>query len=149
MEISFEKIKIFIDTNIPGLNKPIALTKKLLLKGEGTTDEYPFFTGSYELQKDVLIRKSFNDRVKYCFDEETFKDSFKGKKMAKPDTYLNYNIDIMIKLLFTTVYPFINDNSNSFDTLINGTQNLNISLKGSLPNSLKKWFRHLILIFLI
>jgi hypothetical protein len=132
-----DRIRIMIDTKIPDSKGPLALTKKMLSKNENENDDFPLFTGHYKLMKDVLIRKKREELINYFFNEDIFEKSFDNKEMDNYDTHLDYNLFTMIELLFPTVYPVINDNTSSYEKYYKGSNNVSISLKGSLPNFMR------------
>ena len=132
MDFTFQtdQIKIFVDTQIPNY-KPVAITQSIL--GIDTINTYPYFTGWFKYEKDILLRKSYDEKIKFFFNEETFLEAFKGKTKGSVSTqFINENIDIMIQVLFPTVYPLKNDNTTSFQVLTK-TNKIEYSLKGAIP----------------
>ena len=127
-----DQIKIFLDTQIPNM-KEISITQSILVID--SINSYPYFTGWYKYEKDILLQKTYNDLIKFFFHEETFIDSFKGKEKALESTkYADENINIMIQTLFPTMYPIKNDNTTSHDILMKvSNTNSTFSLKGTIP----------------
>lgn len=150
-----EKIRIFLLTNLNTTKQkddsqgtPIILSNKMIHvpKNEGGAidyieEQYPFFTSSYKFPKDKLILKSYQERVKFFFDKVTFVNFLEAhdeefQEKDKADT-MRYNINTMIELLFTTVYPVINDNSESYNLVLNSKSTFDLSFRGTIPSFLK------------
>lgn len=147
-----QQIKIYIDTKIPGIKEPLTLTKSMIYivkdniindhiieEGNGNSNEndYPYFNNYHKYPKNELERKSYKDRLKFFFDKEIFINTLRNTQTDLSIDIAQYNINTMIELLFTTVYPIVNDNTTSYERYIQGHMNNNLSLKGSIPNSLK------------
>lgn len=125
-----DQIKIFVDTQLPNFTH-VPITKTLL--GIDNTNTFPYFTGWYKYEIDTLLRKSYSDKIKFFFNEEIFIHTFKGRTKGSISTqYINENIDIMIQVLFPTVYPIKNDHTTSYQ-VINKSNKYVFSLKGTLP----------------
>jgi hypothetical protein len=145
MDIEVEQIAIIIDTNIPKKTKPDFLTKHIFYGYNSSFkdnfyEEYPFITRSVEIPKSYLLRKTFSEKVMFFFNRKTFIDTLSNKKNFTPsqekketDEIINYNLTTMIELLFTTVYPSINDNKDSFNKLILKRGLYTLSLDGTVP----------------
>jgi hypothetical protein len=92
-----DRIKIMIDTKIPGLKGPLALTRKILyIKSENEnenedefSDDFPLFTGHCKLNKSFLMRKSRENLIDYFFSEDIFEKSFDNEKIEAYDTHLD------------------------------------------------------------
>ena len=122
-----DQIQIFVGTSIDK-SKSQSVTKLLL--GMGNSTNNPYFTGWYKYDKDLLIRKKYKDRVDFFFDEEIFISTFKGKeKSIDADTHIDYNVNVMIEILFPTIYPVKNDNTTSFNNIMKISNNI-FSLRG-------------------
>ena len=148
--IEVEQIAIIIDTSRPNNTKNDFLTKHIFygynpsFKGK-FYEEYPFFTSSVEIPKSYLLRKSFDEKVMFFFNRKTFIDTLSDesnftsfqKKERTSDEIVNYNLTTMIELLFTTVYPSINDNNDSFNKLILKRRLYTLSLDGTIPKPFK------------
>ena len=75
-------------------------------------------------------------------DDEKYKknavDSSEQPENEKDDNkVIEYNLATMIELLFTTVYPSVNDNSDSFNKLIMKSGQYTLSLDGTIPKLFK------------
>lgn len=116
-----DQIQIFVGTSIDK-SKSISLTKSML--GIGNSTNHPYFTGWFQYDKDLLFRMKYLDRVDFFFNEDIFISSFKGKeKSNNADTYIDYNVNVMIEMLFPTIYPIKNNNTTSFNNLMKITHN--------------------------
>lgn len=148
--IEVEQIAIIIDTSRPNNTKNDFLTKHIFYGynpyfKDKFYEEYPFFTSSVEIPKNYLLRKSFNEKVMFFFNRKTFVDTLSNTKNFDPfpekertsDEIVNYNLTTMIELLFTTVYPSINDNNDSFNKLILKRGLYTLSFDGIVPKPFK------------
>jgi hypothetical protein len=127
MEI--ETINIIVSTNVSN-EKEFSLTKNTIYHPSITDtskySEYPFFTKYVDYSKIVgyIDITSYNKVVETFFIESSFKNIMKlGYKVNAVDDenmnkIANYNVDIMLKLLFPTTYPVTNNYENTFNTLI-------------------------------
>ena len=132
MDIEVEQITIIIDTNRPNKSKNDLLTKHIFYGynpsyKDNFYSEFPFFTKSVKIPKDYLRRKTFDEKIMFFFNRKTFIDTLSNKKnfhhfqeteQESEEIIINYNLSTMIELLFTMVYPSINDNNDSFNKLI-------------------------------
>lgn len=149
IDIEVEQIAIIIDTNRPNNNTKNDFLTKHIFYGHNPSfkdkfyEEYPFFTRSVKIPKSELLRKTFNEKIMFFFNRKTFVDTLSKKKIFEEmkqnddDEVVKYNITTMIELLFTTVYPLVNDNSDSFNKLILKRSLYTMSLDGSIPNLFK------------
>ena len=152
MGIEVEQITIIIDTNRPNKTKLDFLTKNIFYSYNSSIkdkfyDEYPYFTRSVKIPKDYLLRKTFADKLKFFFNRKTFIDTLSNEKifssfqeMEEDDEVINYNLTTMIELLFTTVFPSVNDNKDSFNNLILKRGMYTLSLDGTVPNLFRSMF---------
>lgn len=144
-DFEMDNIIIFLETKIPNLSGPLELTKNIIYfnGNEKETDyeindvhssksSYPFFTGVYKFPKDKLANKGMKDIINFFFDKDTFIDTLHEQEKSTEDESIvtEYNIDVMIKLIFPTVYPSEDENGNSYDKFINKK---NTSIKGIIP----------------
>jgi hypothetical protein len=60
-----------------------------------------------------------------------------SKNEEDDNKVIEYNLATMIELLFTTVYPSVNDNSDSFNKLIMKSGQYTLSLDGTIPKLFK------------
>jgi hypothetical protein len=122
--IEIENIVIFLETKIPNMKAPIKLTKSILYISEndegGSTSEYPYFTNACKLPKQKLINMSYKDIVGFFFNKKIFANIMnkENRLSTSLDSTIDYNINTMIMLLFPTVYPSENLNTNSYDNVI-------------------------------
>ena len=151
MDIEVEQITIIIDTNRPNKSKNDLLTKHIFYGYNPSYKdifytEFPFFTKSVKIPKDYLRRKTFNEKIMFFFNRKTFIDTLSNKKnfhhfqeteQESEEIIINYNLSTMIELLFTTVYPSINDNNDSFNKLILKRESYILSLDGTVPKPFK------------
>jgi len=128
MILDIEKLKIGIKTNIPGKSE-IVFTNKLLYNPDKSNrasySEYPFITDSVKYPKDKLILLSYNEILDFFFIEDKFSallDQYVNKNGILNDEdkkeNLEYNISVMLNLLFPTSFPVTNNYVNSYDTYI-------------------------------
>lgn len=158
-KMKIENILIYLQTNIPsvanknGTNSEVILTKDMIyipkVEGDISNDDeednydnekekYPFFTSTYKYPKDILSRKSYKDKINFFFVKKEFLKILKAN-VIEPDGVMDtmqYNITTMIEILFTTVYPVINDNTESYSKYT-GTH-YDMSFKGTIPKILSK-----------
>lgn len=153
-----KKITIVINSAINKNEKGHFLTKHIFdSSGNSYKDpfyeEYPFFTNFMKIPKEELRRRTFPDKIKFFFNRRTFLDTLnKYQENSINDEIINntnrddnskYNLESMIELLFTTVFPVINDHISSFDTYILQRTSFNISMDGSVPKILNQFFPYL------
>lgn len=107
------------------------------------SNKYPLFTSQYKFPKDVLIRRSYKDKINFFFNKKIFEETLKkhGNKINDDSeeigNIMQYNLNTMIELLFTTVYPVINNNTESIFNFEKNPSASNFSFKGTLPNFLQ------------
>lgn len=112
-------------------------------------EEYPYFTTFMKIPKDVLKRMNFREKIRFFFNRRSFLDTL--NKYSEDlqyvngtfDENVNYNIVTMIELLFTTVYPTINDNRNSFNKYVLQRSSYSITMDGSVPSIFTKFVPYL------
>ena len=148
-----EQISILINTNIPNDNNKHYITKHIFMDYEASNaqkknEEFPFFTSTVKFPKQILQKKTFNEKLNFFFNRKTFIDvltndvdytelDIEDSKTLR-DEITHYNIATIIELLFTTVYPIINDNKDSFNNLIAKKVTYKLSFDGTIPKFLKK-----------
>jgi hypothetical protein len=102
-----------------------------------------------KIPKDVLKRMSSREKISFFFNRKFFLDTlnkYSGDLQYVNGTFdenANYNIVTMIELLFTTVYPSINDNKNSFNKYVLQRSSYNITMDGSVPSIFTKFVPYL------
>lgn len=150
-----KKITIVINTGISKTDKEIFVTKHIFdgsgnLYNDPYYEDYPFFTNFMRIPKDELRRKTFHDKINFFFNRRTFIDTL--SKYSEDSQIINddirndnakYNLETMIGLLFTSVYPSINDNSNSFDEFIVKRNTYSITMDGSVPKIFNRFIPYL------
>jgi hypothetical protein len=149
IDIEVEQIRIVLNTNIPSKTK-VDLTKKIFHGSYGDTyyENYPFFTSSVKIPKRLLLQKSFDDKIKFFFNRNAFLETIllsdamdtndvKETSTDIDDTIVDYNITTMIKLLFETVYPYPNNNKDSFNMHMLKRDPFTFSLDGTIPRLFK------------
>ena len=74
-------------------------------------------------------------------DNMVYETSICDRKQSEDEKYddevVQYNLATMIELLFTTVYPSVNDNSDSFNKLVMKQRGYTLSLDGTVPKLFK------------
>jgi hypothetical protein len=106
--------------------------------------QYPLFTSQYKFPKDILIRRSYQDKINFFFNKKIFVETLEkhGNRIndnsEEIDNIMQYNLNTMIELLFTTVYPVINNNTESISNFEKNPGASNFSFKGTIPNFLQK-----------
>jgi hypothetical protein len=148
MDIEVEQITIIIGTNIPKKTNPDYLTKHIFYGHNSSYkdkfyEEFPFFTSSVKIPKDFLRRKSFDQKIMFFFNKHSFIETLSNKKnfysIQESDKHkiIQYNLSTMIELLFTTVYPSVNNNHDSFNKMILKRGLNTLTLDGTVPNLFK------------
>jgi hypothetical protein len=150
-----KKITIVVNTGISKTDKEIFVTKHIF-DGSGNSyndpyyEDYPFFTNIVKIPKDELRRRTFHEKINFFFNRRTFIDTlskYSENSEIINDDILNenakYNLETMVELLFTSVYPSINDNSNSFDEFIVKRNTYNITMDGSVPKMFNRFIPYL------
>ena len=153
-KIDVEQISIKINTNIPNNKNIHYITKHIFLDSdtkyaEQKFEDFPFFTNSVKLPKNTLLQKTFEQRIEFFFNRDVFVNTLTtfldNEDIDNSDFYVAfeeisyYNITTMIELLFTTVYPIINDNKDSFNHLILKKSTQNLSFNGTIPQIVRKF----------
>ena len=152
--------------NIPGNSKaPVVLTSSMLKYeaiGASLTmlSEYPFFTPDVRYPKELLKRYSYAEVIEFFFNRTKFEtvlmNSTQDNTCVSPnidqsefdDTYENMeiencNVEIMIEMLFPTVFPSVNNNISSFAQYIMAHKQDIITFKGSIPSVLSGFVANL------
>ena len=153
IDFSIYNIKLMMDISDPDKQgTPIPFTKSMLhdptLKDINMSrfSEYPYITGNVKYDDGYLKRQPYNRRVQFFFDKSKFKkwlnEYHNGYAVEEIDENidtindnLKNNVDIMMKLLFPTVYPVVENYQNSFDTKImrESSSMFNVTAKGAIP----------------
>jgi hypothetical protein len=151
--VEIDYIRINIETNIPNKNvgknmylrRDMIYSPNLQKSQRQNQNEYPLFSSTRKFPKDFLIRRKYEEQLEFFFNVVVFEKVMRqNTTYSEPsDEIMRYNINTLIELLFTTVYPIINDNTESFTKYILGKNNNILSLKGSIPSPLNKLFPHL------
>jgi len=158
--LTANKLKIFLDTNIPSKKEPFLFTRNILYRdplmgGVSPTlsSELPFFNTQYKYPKSVLDNLSYDKCIQFFFDENIFikiLNTYIVKESLYPATTteeikdtIDFNINTTIELLFPTKKPIINNHYDSYANNILGIQP-RLSFKNSfgvieplLPSNLK------------
>ena len=134
--INTEQIELSITTNKPDDDGKTIFTKSVLFhpsinkKRFAKYTEYPHISDSVLIDVKKLKSKKYVEKMDFFFNrsvfeefmnkanDKTYQDELKSKvlkgKIEKKDI-LDYNIKVMIDMLFPTAYPFINNTGNSYD----------------------------------
>jgi len=117
----------FIDFNLNMLyNETVVDGKKSELNKTGLKN-LPYFTTSkrYPLEKLLKELNSYQERVRFFFNEESFKklNLYEPNNIPLDDTDIlnetaKHNVMVMIKLLFPTKFMVINNFHNSYDHVL-------------------------------
>ena len=129
------QIKIMMNLSDPAkMGKPVALTSSMLYNKELTHDgltEFPYFTPDINYPIEYLHTLEYTDRIHFFFNKETFErilninstlDSQHADKITDDtisnSTFFDYNTKGMIELIFPTVFPYNNNNYDSYHKII-------------------------------
>lgn len=134
--INTEQIELSITTNKPDDDGKTIFTKSVLFhpsinkKRFAKYTEYPHISDNVLIDVKKLKSKKYVEKMDFFFNRSVFEefmnkvndkayqDELKSKvlkdKNEKKDI-LDYNIKVMIDMLFPTAYPFINNTGNSYD----------------------------------
>ena len=139
VNIRVSKIKVMLNTNIPGMKTTMLsfpmLTHPDLDKGRYKTTAYtlPYFTNNVKYPFDVLSKKPYADRVDFFFNKQRFNKILRKniteesaptslddpKEMAKRERkYADWNINTMLILLLPIADEFGNIYKASYDHYI-------------------------------
>jgi len=142
---TISKIKIMMDLSDPAkIGKPIALTSSILYNENLTYDgltEFPYFTPDINYPLEYLHTLDYNERIHFFFNKETFerilnnkaklnltdKDEITDDRITKP-TFFDYNTQAMIKLIFSTIFPYTNNNYDSYNKLIKESHDYDLTI---------------------
>merc|ERR1711871_1193068 len=134
--INTEQIELSITTNKPDDDGKTIFTKSVLFhpsinkKRFAKYTEYPHISDNVLIDVKKLKSKKYVEKMDFFFNRSVFEE-FMNKvndkayqdellskvlkgKIDKKDI-LDYNIKVMIDMLFPTAYPFINNTGNSYD----------------------------------
>jgi hypothetical protein len=149
MEITANKLKMFLDTNIPGKKeKHILFTRNILYipitnitNINYNTKELPFFNIQYKYPKSILNNLTYDKCINFFFVKNTFIEIINThviNNSLTPATtdkekkdIIDFNINTMVELLFPTKYPTMNNHYDSYENNILGISP-GLSFKGSL-----------------
>ena len=156
--IDAEILKLVLETNAPQMGE-LVLTRQMIyhpeLKNEnnsGSQDPsnpkgYPWITSTVKYPKSRLIRFTQENLIRFFFDKIYFlsilKDTIvtKDQKIRNSDYILEYNVTVMLELLFPTAYPVVFNNRTSYETFIQ-KKDTRLTFKGAIP-LMQKMFRSL------
>jgi len=164
MSIEVRPIRVVINTNIPGKSE-MPLTKSLLynpaLKSVGGLSEYPFFTMDLDYPEAYLLTLPYDKQVSFFFNRDEMIKTFriinpevfiqmdeakqqpiidKEVKKKKKSKRVKNNILCMLRVLFPTKYPFVNNISESITSVISGISGFSLSFSDFIPPFLKSHF---------
>lgn len=130
-----DQIKITLVTNTSD-KKQVVLTKDVIyhpllkdIRNTGVLNNYPYITGEIVYDAMFLNSMTYDRRIRFFFDKDNFKDVILtymknidySKVVHDPTKYrelndnINTNIEIMLRVLFTTVYPVVGNNYSSYE----------------------------------
>ena len=142
--ITANKLKMLLDTNIPGKTEPVLFTRNILYIPNSNTNsstELPYFNTRYKYPKYVLNNLSYEKCIQFFFDKKIFIEMLNTyiiKESLSPaitpdeiKDIVDFNINTMVELLFPTKYPNMN---NHYDSYANNILEIQpgLSFKGSL-----------------
>ena len=138
--ITANKLKMLLDTNIPSKKEPILFTRNILYVPNSNTNsssELPFFNTQYKYPKHILNNLSYNKCIQFFFDKKLFIEMLSKESLSPATTpeeikeTIDFNINTMVELLFPTKYPNMNNHYDSYANNILEIQS-GLSFKGSL-----------------
>lgn len=105
-------------------------------------DEYNFKKTDSDKKKEI-INEYLNE-----YNEELYKDTNENefiKKTIKDIDYerkenSDYNISLMLEVLFPTTFPTVNNVNDSYNEYIKGSLNTKLSIKGEVPSIIQPLF---------
>jgi septum formation inhibitor MinC len=128
-----ETIKIVIHTNVEN-QKEVVLTRDLLLPNVNAESIYPYFTYVRKYDESKLNSLSYEDKVKFFFNKPYFikilglpagssgqyreNDDLDAQNKNK-SLIMENNVTVMLRLLFPTNFPVVNDVKQSIDIVLN------------------------------
>jgi hypothetical protein len=144
---NISNIKINIETNVPN-TKTFPLTSGFFIKNDESNNdkkedfplsEYPFFTTEIKYPEMLLYKIPYEDILYFFFNKSFFKKSIM-KLLSIDDIIINsnddnkntnddnqkngeFNIQIMLRMLFTVFFPQKSDISSSFGKFIQKESN--------------------------
>ena len=127
-----EQIKIMLNLNIPNQKNLIELTNDLLYYKKTSTYElskYPYFSYSFKYISFYISKLKYEKIVRFFFNKAYMKKKIKKWNLSEELSFkhIEHNIEVMIKLLFPTTFPTINNYETSFDKYISPDKPLFIS----------------------
>lgn len=139
-----EKIKLMLLLSDPKHEKPIQFTRSMLYtpnEKPSTTklSELPYFIKNRRYPADILLKMPHNKRINFFFNLNFFKEvMYSTTQITEPNDIskiIKDNIELLIKLLFPTYFPAINNHTNSFDKYIqNNTYSFDIDIPGAIKS---------------
>ena len=111
-EMTANKIKIWLDTNIPSKKEPVLFTRNILYNPKpdptlkkNLSTELPFFNIQYKYPKSILNNLSYDKCVSFFFDKKNFIETLNTyKESSSPATtpeekkeVIDFNINTMIE----------------------------------------------------
>jgi len=160
VSIVIEQINVMINSNIPG-KSPFLLQSRMLSgndtkPGKSTKlSDIPYFTKDVKYPLETLYTQrniGYRKILKFFFNRENFeliitsslKNNKGPEKTGKPSNdkeIIDYNINVMMELLFPTTFPSMHNFTSSFDTYISNTQRIDISFKGIITPNQFSYFK--------
>jgi hypothetical protein len=120
----------------------LILNKDMFVSGSISSsvslNRYPYFIANYRLPKEAIRKLSLAKRIETFFNKVKFEDVMSGQE-EQNTCCMSHNLDAMIKLLFPTKYPSIDDNTESFQRR-EKTSTSTFSFVGLLPSILDAFF---------
>lgn len=141
-----ETIKLMLLLSDPKHEKPIQFTRSMLYtpnEKPSTTklSELPYFIKNRRYPEAILLQMPHNKRMNFFFNLNFFKEVMYGIPQTDNDKVdeirkiIKYNIELLIKLLFPTYFPAINNHTNSFDKYIqNNPYSFDIDIPGAIKS---------------
>ena len=146
--INTEQIELCIVTNKPDDDGKTIYTKSILFnpsinkKRFAKYTEYPHISNTVLIDVKKIKSKKYVEKMDFFFNrvlfeeymnkwnDKTYQEDLRNKLLKenqKPRDILDYNIKVMIDMLFPTTYPFINNTGNSYDrNFINKSKDMDI-----------------------
>lgn len=126
MSLNIQKLKITLNTNIPG-KKPIEFTKDVLYHPEYNSftdiEKYPYITGKQLYPESYLGQLHYDEIVNIFFNRTKFERMLLENKPTNTSTDTNFvyktNVMTMLQLLFSTKYFIVNNIHQSLDIITN------------------------------
>ena len=111
---------------------PLNQTQKTQSKKLSKT---PFFSDNIKYSSSELNKLTYSKRVQTFFNRSSFLKFLTqyGTPSTTTSEIREHNISTMIHVLFPTVFPIINNYSDSFTRFIQQNVEFNLSIKGAIP----------------